>query len=159
MTDLTTWALEKLDADLNRTGLAVDQITLYNRDDSVNYDTGTRRKEIKLTEATVVSVALLDRDSEIAGAGDSHRRAEAGVSVRIKGAHTDQHGHVPDADAFEALVDDVERVLLKYRNQPPSPYHALFAPDRFRNLSNYADEYRTDVEARVRGYEDLPDAA
>ena len=158
MTQLTTWALERLDTTLDRTALAVDAITLFNRDESVNYDSGRRVQELDLTAHTVVGVGSLDKDSEFAGAGGRERRATSGLSIRVEGAHVDAHGHVPDGEAFEALGDAVEAVLLEYRNVPPSPYHVLRAPDRTRGLSDHADYYRSDIEVRVRGYESTPDA-
>jgi len=190
MTELVTWALKRLYADIDRSRLNIDKVTLYNRDDSVkmvvdedgdgsgdsvgeatlgastygggSFDgddliRGPRTKAPKPSETTIVSVASLDRDTEFAGVGDGHRRATDGLSIRVYGAHTDQHGYVPDGEAFEDLVDEIERVLLKHRNDPPTPYHVLRAPDRERFLSGKKDSYRSDVTVRVRGYEATPD--
>jgi len=190
MTNLVMWALRRLYADIDRSRLSIDKVTLYNRDDSVkmvvdedgdgsgdsvgeatlgastygggSFDgddliRGPHRQELDLTNTTIVGVGSLDKDTEFSGVGDRHRRATDGISVRIEGAHTDAHGHVPDGEAFEALVDEIARVLLIHRDDPPSPYHVLRAPDRERNLSGHADYYRSDVTARVRGYETTPD--
>jgi len=191
MTQLTTWALKRLYADIDHSRLSIDAVTLYNRDDSVkmvvdedgdgsgdslgeatlgastygggSYDgadliRGPRTQEIDLTNTTVVGVGSLDKDSEFAGAGGRERRSTSGLSIRLEGAHVDAHGYVPDGAAFETLGDEVERVLLKHRNDPPTPYHVLRAPDRTRGLSDHADYYRSDIEVRVRGYESTPDA-
>jgi len=191
MTQLTTWALKRLYADIDHSRLSIDAVTLYNRDDSVkmvvdedgdgsgdslgeatlgastyggdSYDgadlvAGPRIQELDLTDTTVVGVGSLDKDSEFAGVGDRHRRANSGLSIRVEGAHVDAHGYVPDGEAFETLGDEVERVMLRHRNAPPTPYHVLRAPDRTRGLSDHADYYRSDIEVRVRGYESTPEA-
>jgi len=59
MTSLTTWALERLYADIDRSRLSIDKVTLYNRDDSVKM--------------------VVDADGD--GSGDSLGEATLGAST------------------------------------------------------------------------------
>lgn len=152
MTSLTTFGLELLDTGLDRDAVAVEDITLTNREDSTVFATGERFDSLPLQRHTPIGVSRLDRTGRYAGVGGGHQLAQDGLSIRVEGLHRDRGGGVPDADAFRDLLNAIEDVFNAERDDPPEFFHALEAPDRQRRNTDARDYYRVDIEIPARGY-------
>lgn len=136
-----------------------DQPVFIDRDDAESASFNDRQVAYDLTDNNAISVASSpDRDTEPIGTGYDHRIVD-GVNLRIEGAHTDQWGHVADADEFQDIIDEAERVILTERTSFPTvngiDYHSVILRNGTNLSADEKDYFRYDVDVVFEGYEDL----
>jgi len=146
-----------------RTGDPVT-LALVDRDDSEFLEGDIRSREGDLRDAVFVGASRADKNRSPAGTEYDHD-VETIVAVRIEGMHYDEFGHVdPDGDKgvpFDRLEWLVQRPPLRRRSYPDvgpprMQYHTLRIENEAPQSDDYSDYYRTDIDVRLDGYEDLP---
>lgn len=167
MATLTRWLL-RLFADKWSGGLASDTIRLEDRDDSaiLDYDTSTDpttlsvdayQPDAPLEVSNYLGVALTEDVQEPAGLGGSEYRAEPVLSVRLEGAHSREHGHVDDADAFASWAREAQDIVRRVDNgdlqaAPVADFHLAEPQNSVPNMSDQAQYYSWSFEVAPRGY-------
>lgn len=137
-----------------------DKPTLIDRDDAESVSFAGRQVSYDLTDNHAVSAASTpDRQTEPIGTEYDHRVEDA-VSLRLEGAHADEHGTIASAQEWQAIVNEAKRVILTERTSYPTLNGTDYHTVRIKNEQNLAaetkDYYRYDVDVVFRGYDDLP---
>ena len=154
--DETAWVLEALATDW----ALADVPTFVNRDDSADVQTGERSTAHDLTDANAVSAATAP-GSETPTTFGYDLAVEATVSLRIEALHADEWGHIETPADWDALTDEVRRILLARRVWPlRNPdgdvhYHTLRLANPTDRSAEHRDYYRYDVDVVFVGREDL----
>jgi hypothetical protein len=137
-----------------------DKPALIDRDDAESASFAGRRVSYDLTDNHAVSVASTPERQTTAIGTEYDHRVEDAVNVRLEGAHTDEFGTIADSSEWQAIVDEVERVILTERTSYPTvngvDYHTVLLENGQNLAAETKDYYRYDVDVVFRGYDELP---
>lgn len=153
MPDFVNETLTFINDNWNTSNYAKKPILIDRRDGRwVNEDRRTTSVDLAVVNNTVVGVSDTPFSSYTPqGVGWSHQEAEEGVSIRVEGLHTDEHGTIADGSEWRNLTDEVKRTLTTERKRPFGEYEWLEVREADGRASDHTDYYRTDFDAAYTG--------
>jgi len=142
--------------------------TIVDRDDA-EWPSGSHRSvDFELPDDNRISVASSPERITSAIGTEYDHRVEDAANVRIEAAHEDAVDFpgdsdtpgVADAQAFQSIVDEAQRVILSERTSFPSAggvdYHTVLVDSEASFTTDRRDYYRYEFDVVFRGFEALP---
>lgn len=149
----TNWPTATFPSDLAR----------VDRDEPEVLETGERTKAVELSNWNAVSASLGQRTKQFIGKKPFYRVITT-VGVRVKAAHSSDHGNVDSNDEFLALVRRIQYAIDQNISYPTVDtgtddigrvsYRDSAIVNENGTSNENVDSYRYDFDVRLRGHLD-----